>query len=143
MTQTTPLASRRAFVDTSANFALVDQRDANHHTAVTIATGLANQRWRLFTTNYIVAETHALLLARLGRDAALTFLQEIGHATIRATAADESRAREIIEQYADKDFSLADAISFSVMERYNIRSAFTFDQDFAQYGFTALVPELL
>ena len=143
MTQPSPLSSRRAFVDTSANFALIDRRDASHRTAVTIATRLADQRWRLFTTNYIVAETHALLLNRLGRDVALTFLREIGHTTIRATPADERRAREIIEQYTDKDFSLADAISFAIMERLNIRSAFTFDQHFAQYGFTALTAQLV
>jgi len=130
-------------VDTSANFALIDQRDANHNTAVTIATRLASQRWRLFTTNYIVAEPHALLLARLGRDAALTFLREIGHTTIRATVADERRAQEIIEEYTDKDFSLADAISFAVMERVHIRFSFTFDQHFAQYGLIVLTSELV
>jgi predicted nucleic acid-binding protein len=32
----------------------------------------------------------------------------------------------------------AEAISFAVMERFVIRLAFTFDRDFAQYGFTVL-----
>jgi predicted nucleic acid-binding protein len=132
-----------AFVDTSAHFAVIDRRDAHHDTAVVISTRLTQQRWRLFTTNYILAETHALLLTRLDRATALTFLQEIGPTTIRAATADEQRAREIIERYTDKDFSLADAISFSVMERLNIRYAFTFDQHFAQYGFTVLTPEIV
>jgi len=140
-----PPSSRRAFVDTSAYFALIAPQDANYQEAVAIATRLANQRWRLFTTNYILAETHALLLARLGRNVAATFLREIDRSStriIRATASDERWAQEIIEQYTDKDFSLADAISFSVMERFNIRSAFTFDQHFTQYGFVMLGSEL-
>ena len=50
------------------------------------------------------------------------------------------RAREIIRQYEDKSFSLTDATSFAVMERLRISYAFTFDRNFAQYGFTILTP---
>lgn len=55
---------------------------------------------------------------------------------IRAAEADEAHARAIIRQYSDKAFSYADAISFAVMERLHIRLAWTYDQHFAQYGFT-------
>jgi predicted nucleic acid-binding protein len=54
------------------------------------------------------------------------------------TPADVRRAKAIIYQYTDKDFSLTDAISFAVMERLDIHLAFTFDRDFAQYGLTVL-----
>ena len=60
---------------------------------------------------------------------------------IRARAADEERAKQILFQYTDKNFSFADAISFAVMERLTIRLAFTFDRDFAQYGFTVLTAQ--
>jgi uncharacterized protein len=145
MRQSLPLGLRRAFVDTSAYFAMMVPRDANHQQAVGIMTQLANQRWQLFTTNYILAETHALLINRVGYTTALSFLRETNESSTRvihATVADERRAREIMERYADKDFSLVDAISFSVMERLNIRSAFMFDHHFAQYGFVALAPEV-
>ena len=98
-------------------------------------------RSRLFTTNFVVAETHALVLIRRGRLVARRVLQEIdlGRITVvRVSAGDELRAREIIAQYDDKDFSLTDAASFAVMERLRISVAFTFDHHFAAYGLTIL-----
>ena len=139
-----PIArSRRVFLGTSAYFALTDFQDSNHAKAKALATWFAQQRWRLFTTNFILAEAHALLLSRLGRDIAFRVLREIDRSAttiVRATLGDEHKAREILEKYDDKDFSLCDAISFSVMERLSISSAFAFDQHFAQYGFTVLLP---
>src|SRR3989304_2636109 len=135
--------ARQAFVDASAFFPLADADDNNHPAAQEIAAGLIANHWRLFTTNFILAETHALLLARLGSSVALGVLQEIDHSAttiVRTRPADERRAREILAQYDDKDFSLTDAISFAVMERLRITHAFTFDRHFAQYGFNVLAP---
>lgn len=140
------LSSRRVLVDTSAYYALATATDQYHQRAQALLTGLAQQRWRLFTTTYLVAETHALLLARLGRDAAVGFLraQERGSTTIvQVSAADEAAARSIIYRYEDKEFSLTDATSFVVMERLGISIAFAFDRDFVQYGLTLLSPDHL
>jgi predicted nucleic acid-binding protein len=139
-----PLSARRVLVDTSAFYALTDPRDENHTTAAALRNHLIAERWRLFTTELILAETHALLLARLGRSTALQLLQAIEASPttiLPATPADHRRARAILSQYDDKEFSLTDAISFAVMERLGISYAFTFDRDFTQYGFTVLTPE--
>ena len=131
----------RTFVDTSAYFAFTSSQDAFHQSAQTIALRLAAERWRLFTTNFVVAETHALLLARLGRVIALNFLREIDRSSttaLRVSPADEERAREILVQYDDKNFSLTDATSFAVMERFGILHALAFDRNFAQYGLSVL-----
>ena len=133
--------ARRALVDASAYFALLDQDDANHSQALTISRRLIAEGWRLFTTSFVLAETHALLLNRLSQAIATRFLREMEHSPttlVWVTPADVERAKAIIYQYDDKDFSLTDATSFAVMERLAIRLAFTFDRDFAQYGFTAL-----
>jgi predicted nucleic acid-binding protein len=115
--------SRRVFVDTSAYYALTDSQDSRHASAQEIARRLAEERRRLFTTNLILAETHALILARLGRDVAATVLFALDRSTttiVRVSAADERRARSIITQFDDKDFSLTDATSFTVMNRLRI-----------------------
>ncbi|MGI8476485.1 MAG: type II toxin-antitoxin system VapC family toxin [Thermomicrobiales bacterium] len=101
------------------------------------ATRLTVDRRRFFTTNFVIAETHALVLNRIGREVAARVLAELDHgpATIvRISIRDERRARAIFARYADKDFSLTDALSFAVMERLRIGTALTLDHHFAQYG---------
>ncbi|MEK7534255.1 MAG: hypothetical protein AAB600_02850 [Patescibacteria group bacterium] len=65
-------------------------------------------------------------------------MEESNTVVIRVRAADEERAKQILFQYDDKDFSFADAISFAVIERLRISYAFTFDHHFTQYGLTVL-----
>lgn len=131
-------------METGASYALSDPRDVNHAAAQTIATRLAREGWWSVTTNFLVAETHALVLGRRGPAAVSRVLDEVdaasGQAIVRADEQDERRARAIIRQYADKDFSLTDAISFAVVERLGIGHAFAFDRHFAQYGIVLLGP---
>jgi predicted nucleic acid-binding protein len=141
MTAPPRLASRRVFVDTSAYFALVDDTEVDHAEAAAILGRLADARYRQYTTNVVLIECHALMLARLGRARAGQFLRSMAtsHTTVvRARAQDEDRARAILARYDDKDFSFADAISFVVMQRLGITHAFTLDDHFAQFGFTVL-----
>ena len=132
---------RRTFVDTSAYFALLDADDASHTQARTISERLIAEGAHLFTTSFVLAETHALLLNRLRQQIATRLLRDMEHSPttlIWATPRDVQRAKAIIYQYTDKDFSLTDATSFVVMERLRIPAAFTFDRHFAQYGLTVL-----
>lgn len=43
-----------------------------------------------------------------------------------------------LERFHDQAFSLADAVSFEVMRRDKIRTAFAFDRDFVTAGFELL-----
>lgn len=132
----------RILIDTAAYYALADPRDDNHPAARAVAERVAREGGRLFTTNYVVAETHALMLHKLGYVTARAFLDQIDRGSttvIRVSSTDERRAREIISQYSDKSFSLADATSFAFMERLRISYAFTFDRHFAHYGFVLLI----
>jgi predicted nucleic acid-binding protein len=136
-----PLRERRVFVDSSVYLALLDEDDEHHSDAIQLLNQLAQERYRQYTTNVLLIESHALILSVLGRARAARFLRDMAESNtvvIRVRAADEERAKQILFQYDDKDFSFADATSFVVMERLAIRLAFTFDRDFAQYGFTVL-----
>lgn len=125
--------------DSSAVLALLDARDAGHERAAAVVERLARENRPGFITNYVEVETHALLLRKLGRSAARDWLFAKGVPVIRATPADEDRARAILTRHADKDWSLCDAISFAVMDAQQVKTAFSFDRHFAQYGkFTVL-----
>jgi len=117
--------------------ALRDRDDEHHAEAIAILDQLARDRYRLYTTNAMLIEAHALILSVLGKRQASEFLRDIDQGStivVRVRQSDEERAKQILYRYTDKDFSFNDAVSFVVMERLGISSAFTFDRDFVQYG---------
>ena len=127
----------RVFVDTGGFYAALNRRDAHYRDAARLLRRAQREQWLLFTTNFVLAESHALILVRMGREQAWAFLQAIvtGQANaICAEEADERRDRAIIERYQDKAFSYCDAVSFAVMERLNIQNVIAFDDHFRQYG---------
>ena len=85
----------RVFVDTGGFYAALNRRDAFHRDAVRLFRRARRAHWFLFTTNFVLAESHALILARMGRDRAWSFL----HATLTGSTnlirADESDHRAI------------------------------------------------
>lgn len=102
---------------------------------------LAQERETLYTSNFIIAETHALLLNRRGPNPAYRFLEFVFQSTIRIVRtdqADETQARSILRAYMTNGYSYTDAVSFAITQRIHIRRAFTFDDHFAQHGFTML-----
>ena len=129
-------ADRRVFVDTSAYYALVDRGDASHAVAVETLRRLTAERRRLVTTNVVLVELHSLIVNRIDRRAALDTLVALraSQTVVRVRERDEARAEAILARYDDKDFSLADALSFAVMERLGINATFSLDQHFVQYG---------
>ena len=124
-------------VDTSAIYALLDRSDAKHSEAVALLKKMRDSGDTVVVTNFVVAETHALLLAKMGYSVARTWLEEQCWPVERAAAEDEERAVEIVRSYADKTFSYTDAVTFAIMERLQMKVAFTFDKHFAQYGLIA------
>ena len=124
------------FLDTSAIYAWADAGDANHRAAVRRLSAILERREELLTHNYVLVESMALLQARLGLVAA-TKLAADSKAFVIEWVDEELHASGISELEASKrrQVSLVDHISFLVMKRRHLATAFAFDPDFALAGF--------
>ena len=129
------------FVDTSGIVAAMNAKDSHHEKAKAIFKKLAAERCALVVTNYVRAETHALLVNQAGRELALRFLEDSSWAVEWVEPEDEKRAMEILHRFKDKDFSLTDATSFAVIERLEIKEAVSFDRHFSRYGLMTVCSE--
>jgi len=126
------------FLDSSAFLARLNRRDLHHRAASLLFEEIEAKGYALVTTDFIVAETHALILSRLGANVARNWLQNLKVYVYHVPAHEIQLAKEIVFRYTDKDWTLTDAISFVVMQRLGIRQAFTFDRHFEQFGFEVL-----
>lgn len=130
---------KSAFVDSSAFFAHLVEEDSGHASATTIFRQASGEHWQLVTTNAVVYETHALLLARLrnGLRVSAAFLENLDTGFCRiehVTEADDQRARALLRSRADKGYSFCDALSFVTADRLGIKTAIAFDRHFASWG---------
>lgn len=130
------------FVDTSAWYPLAVRRDPAHGAVAAELRERIRRGARVVTTNLLVAETHALLLRRTTRAAALAFLRQVGrppNLLVYSTPELEAEAvADWLERYDDQDFSFTDAVSFAVMAERGITDALTLDGHFTAAGFRVL-----
>jgi predicted nucleic acid-binding protein len=128
----------QVLIDTSAVYALVDRDDAFHRKAVAILRSMPGRGLTPLLTNFIVAESRALILSRMGAALARRWLLAQTWQVEAVQVQDENVAKDIIRKYTDKSFSYTDATSFAVMARTGIAEAFGCDPHFQQYGFKLL-----
>lgn len=124
------------FLDTSAIYAWADAADANHRAAVRRLQALLDNGEELLTHNYVLVESLALLQARLGVTAAIKLAQD--SRTFVIDWVDEALHASAIDQLAQsrkRHLSLVDHVSFLIMRRRRVGTAFAFDPDFVGAGF--------
>ena len=132
------MAQQTVMVDTSAIFALLDRDDINHPAAISSLKKLKEQGAGVLITNYILAESHALITNRLGDETGRLWLRSNIWSVEKATESDEDKAVEIILSHTDKSYTYTDAITFAVMLRMDIKLAFAYDRHFSQFGFSLI-----
>jgi predicted nucleic acid-binding protein len=133
-----PPPERIVFVDTSAIAAVMNKTDQYHMQAVTQYKALVTNGYSLVITNFVIAETHALLLHTTQNiSLGLRWLMEVAYTdftVVRPSATEEEAAKKLLTTHTDKEWSLVDALSFTVMEKLAIPYYFSFDDDFRQTG---------
>jgi len=132
------------FVDTSAFFAIENERDRHHVEALDTRHDLMARGERLITSDYILDEVYTLIRMRVDHRAAVDFGESIRTSRFfriePVTTADFEAAWRIFRRYDDKPFSFTDCTSFALMERLKIGTAFAFDRNFREYGKFAVKP---
>ncbi|MCD4655721.1 PIN domain-containing protein [bacterium] len=123
------------FVDTSGFYALADGDDAHHYDFLEIVEKIQTEKIPIITSNYIIAETHVLILSRLGHNQARIWLQNFNFPITQVALDDQIAAQNIIIHHSDKDYSFTDATLFCLMRRLGIQTVFTFDHHFKQFGY--------
>ncbi len=128
------------FVDTSAFYALLDASDRRHGEAAAIWKSLIEADAGLFSHNYVLVETAALVQRRLGLRALVVFQDDVlPLVSLHWVEEDLHRtAIAILRASGQKNLSLVDCVSFEVMRIRGLRTAFAFDDDFKIGGFEIL-----
>lgn len=124
-------------IDSSALYAALDRLDKNHAAANACFVEAIRRGDDLRTHNYIVTESCALVQRRLGADAAADLLRRLVPLTEIVWVdreVHESAAAAFIAARSTS-VSLVDRVSFEVMRREGLETAFAFDTDFVRAGF--------
>jgi predicted nucleic acid-binding protein len=123
------------FVDSSALYAILDASDTHHEEALTFAASMP--AGDLLTHSYVVVEAVSLAHRRLSFAHVRQLLEELLPALpIRWITEDVHRAAvSAMVEAARRSVSLVDWVSFEIMRREGIDTAFAFDRDFAGQGF--------
>ncbi|HEX4588922.1 MAG TPA: PIN domain-containing protein [Gemmataceae bacterium] len=127
------------FLDTGYVLALELSNDGNHRPAQDHWQQAADNLPRLITTSYVFSEVVTFFNSRRRHDKAVAVGEMLlTSPSVELVPVDEALFREGWDQFcrhADKTYSLTDCISFVVMRRRGIDTAFAFDRHFEQAGF--------
>jgi len=128
------------FADTSFYAAIVNRRDQLHTRAKEAAARLTGP---VVTTEFVLIETANFCLEGPRRAVFLRLVANLRASPtveiIPASAHDFQRGLDLFAARLDKDWSLTDCISFSVMRERGLTQALTGDRNFEQAGLIALL----
>jgi len=132
--------TRAVFADSFYFIAVLSARDAAHERAIGLGRTLAGH---FVTTDAVLLEVADALCAPRDRGRTAAYLRALPrHPRMSVRPLDRDlweRGLALYESRDDKDWSLTDCISFTVMQEEGIEDALTSDLHFRQAGFRVLL----
>lgn len=131
------MTSNAVFLDTVGLIALWDESDQWHDAAEAAFQSLRSARTELLTTTFILLECGNAASRRPYRSAVddLREILETSNALVTPTDADWQSAWTAYRRGEADQAGIVDHISFAVMRRLGISTAFTNDRHFTAAGF--------
>lgn len=133
------------FVDTGGWGHLFAPKELYHQLAYDVYQLARQQKYKLVTTSYVIAELVALLTSplRIYRPTIIRLVDDLKASPhveiIYIDALKDEQAWQLLKKREDKEWSLVDCSSFIVMQELGITEALTSDQHFEQAGFVRLL----
>jgi predicted nucleic acid-binding protein len=132
----------RIYVDTSGFIALASKKDKNHAASKEFLKESIEEGHRFVTGKNTLIEYVDGLTKRATKREAVRQLDSILSSRFllveEVREEDWSLGLDYFRRYHDKAIDLTDSLSFAIMERLRIDSAFTFDGDFGVHGFVTV-----
>jgi len=128
------------FVDSSAFVALLFTGDINHLPASQMWRHLLEEDRILWTNNYVIVESMAIIQKRFGLEKVRDFQEKI-LPFLETEWVDEDQhnsAMKTVFQVNRRRVSLVDCSAFETMSSLEIDTAFTFDEHFREQGFKVI-----
>lgn len=128
------------FVDTSALYAILDGDESRHTEVAAAWQAVTDDNRTLFTSNYVLVETFALVQRRLGFEAIHGFTNIFVPLLQPVWVNEELHAAAVASLLAaaQRGLSLVDCTSFELMRRHGLTDVLALDRDFARQGFNLL-----
>jgi predicted nucleic acid-binding protein len=122
---------RALLADTGPLYAAADPHDAHHRRARRELRRLARESCAVIVAHPTLAEAYTLVLYRLGREAAASWLKEIqsGAALVNPSADDYQEAIKELSLFADQPITLFDATVAALARRLGVE-VWTYDHHF-------------
>ena len=128
------------FVDTSALLAFLDADQPRHTEVIDAWDRVIAEGRTLFTSNYVLVESFALVQRRLGLEALRAFADILVPILRPLWVDEELHAAGVASLFAARrrKLSLVDCTSFELMRRHGLTEVLALDDDFVRQGYRLL-----